>query len=473
MSDAAVVDARGATPTHAGPGKHPVDEVLPARQTITLGLQHLFIMYAGAVAVPLIVGPAVHLDKHDIGLLIGADLLVSGICTFIQAVGIGKLFGVRLPVVAGATFTVVSPMISITNQFGLRSFYGALLISGIFGLIIAKPFSMILRFFPPLVAGTVIAVIGLSLIGADVGLIASNDPTAASYGAVSHILLAGFVVLMIVVITRLFSGFVSQVAVLLAILLGTLLAWPMGLLHFTSVNTVDWFGGPSIFHFGGPRFQASAIISMCIVILVTYTESTADMLAVGEMVDKDVSPRELARGLRTDGLSAFIASFTNSFPDTAYAENVGIVGMTGVRSRWVVAVCGVFLVILGLIPKVSQIIADIPGPVIGGATVMFAMVTAIGIRTLAKVNFEGNNSLLIVAVLLSIGLIPAIAPTFYSKFPPNFQVIFGSSITSTVIIVFVLNLVFNHWVNWPPRAGMLRTAMSYGAVTPTETTSNG
>lgn len=149
---------------------------LPARQTITLGLQHLFIMYAGAVAVPLIVGPAVHLGKHDIGLLIGADLLVSGICTFIQAVGIGKLFGVRLPVVAGATFTVVSPMISITNQFGLRSFYGALLISGIFGLIIAKPFSMILRFFPPLVTGTVIAVIGLSLIGADVGSSRATTP---------------------------------------------------------------------------------------------------------------------------------------------------------------------------------------------------------------------------------------------------------------------------------------------------------
>jgi uric acid transporter len=469
MSDPTVLDARGATPTYTGSGKHPVDEVLPARQLFTLGLQHLFIMYAGAVAVPLIVGPAVHLGKHDIGLLIGADLLVAGVCTFIQAVGIGKLFGVRLPVVAGATFTVVSPMISISDQFGLRSFYGALLISGIFGLLIAKPFSMILRFFPPLVTGTVIAVIGLSLIGADVGLIAGSDPTAPSYGAVSHILLAGFVVLMIVVVTRLFEGFVSQIAVLLAILLGTLVAWPMGLLHFSSVNTVGWFGGPSIFHFGGPRFQASAIISMCIVILVTYTESTADMLAVSEMVGKPVSPSELARGLRTDGLSAFIASFTNSFPDTAYAENVGIVGMTGVRSRWVVAVCGVFLVILGLIPKVSQVIADIPGPVIGGAaTVMFAMVTAIGIRTLAKVNFEGNNNLLIIAVSLSIGLIPAVAPTFYNKFPANFQVIFGSSITSTVIIVFILNLVFNHWVNWPPRAGLLRTALNYGAVTPAE-----
>jgi len=456
--------ARGTAPNT---GVHPVDEILPARQLVTLGLQHLFIMYAGAVAVPLIVGPALHLDKASIGILIGADLLVSGICTLIQSVGIGKLFGIRLPVVAGATFTVLSPMITIASHYGLRSFYGALLISGIFGLLVAKPFSMILRFFPPLVTGTVIAVIGLSLIGADVGLIAGQDATAPSYGAISHVWLAGLVVLSIVVITRLFTGFISQIAVLLAIIIGTLVAWPLGLLHFSSVNTVGWFGGPKFFHFGGPEFKASAIISLCIVMLVTYTESTADMLAVGEMTGRDLSPSDLARGLRTDGLSAFIASFTNSFPDTAYAENVGIVGMTGVKSRWVVAVCGVFLVILGLIPKVSQIIANIPGPVIGGAaTVMFAMVTAIGIRTLARVNFDGNHNLLIVAVSLSVGLIPSVAPNFYEKFPANFQVIFGSSITSTVLVVFVLNLVFNHWVNFPPKPGVLRTALKAGAITP-------
>ncbi len=340
-----------------------------------------------------------------------------------------------------------------------------MMVSGVVGLLIAKPFSLILRFFPPLVTGTVIAMIGLSLIGADVGLIAGNDPTAPGYGAESHIALAGFVILMIVLITRLFTGFVSQIAVLLAIVAGTLVAWPMGLLDFSSVGAASWFGGPKIFHFGGPVFKVSAIISMCIVILVTYTESTADMLAVGEMVDRDLEPADLARGLRTDGLSALIASFTNSFPDTAYAENVGIVGMTGVRSRWVVTVCGVLLVILGLIPKMGEVIADIPGPVIGGAaTVMFAMVTAIGIRTLHKVDFEGNHNLLIIAVSLSVGLIPAFAPTFYEKFPKNFQVIFGSSITSTVIVVFVLNLVFNHWVRTPPRTGLIKTALEHGAV---------
>ena len=487
-------------PPAAPPAIHPVDQVLPPGRLFILGLQHLFIMYAGAVAVPLIVGPAVGLDKSDIAILVSADLLVSGIASIIQSVGIGKIMGVRLPVVAGATFTVLNPMIIIANQYGGRTglpyVYGALICSGVFGLLIAKPFSMVLRFFPPLVTGTVIAMIGLSLIGADVGLIAgkfgsftptlpvttqiggktyveySNSSFSAvtklnpDAGQISHICLAAGVILAIVLISRLFSGFVSQTAVLISIILGTLVAWPMGLLNFSSVSGSKWFGISEPFHFGPPKFAAAAIISMCIVVLVTYTESTADMLAVAEMTDKALSPSDLARGLATDGLSALLAGFMNSFPDTAYAENVGLIGMTKVKSRWVVTVCGVFLLILGLIPKVGAIVSDLPDPVIGGAaTVMFAMVTAIGIQTLNKVDFEGNHNLLIVAVALSFGLIPTIQPAFYQHFPANFQVIFGSSITSTVIVVFALNLFFNHMSFGPKKAdGLLETAMEHGAV---------
>jgi uric acid transporter len=475
---------------------HPVDEVLPPQRLAVLGLQHLFIMYAGAVAVPLIVGPAVGLGGHDIAILVSADLLVSGIASIIQSVGIGKIMGVRMPVVAGATFTVLNPMIIIANQYGGRSglpvVYGALLISGIFGLLIAKPFSMVLRFFPPLVTGTVIAMIGLSLIGADVGLIAGDSHSNFTAtipvlkngspvfqngaavtqlnphsGQISHIVLAALVILIIIVISRLFTGFIAQTAVLISIVLGSIIAWPMGLLKFPDVPSSKWFGIAPPFHFGHPQFKAAAIISMCIVILVTYTESTADMLAVGEMTDRALSPSDLARGLATDGFSALLASFMNSFPDTAYAENVGLIGMTKVRSRWVVTVCGVLLVLLGLIPKVGAVVSDLPGPVIGGAaTVMFAMVTAIGIQTLHKANFEGNHNLLIVAVALSFGLIPTIQPDFYEHFPQNFQVIFGSSITSTVIVVFILNLVFNVWGGIDLRHGAVSTAMEHGAVSP-------
>ena len=241
--------------------------------------------------------------------------------------------------------------------------YGALLVSGVFGLLIAKPFSMILRFFPPLVTGTVIAVIGLSLIGADISLIAGQQYTTdfktgtltpvATFGQPSHIALAGLVILLIVLITRFTTGFVSQIAVLIAIIVGTIVAWPMGgMIHWGSaVKDAKWFGIAEPFHFGAPKFQAAAIISMCIVMLVTYTESTADMLAVSEMVDKELSPSDLARGLATDGLSGLLAGFMNSFPDTAYAENVGLIGMTKVKSRWVVTVCGVLLISSGSSPR--------------------------------------------------------------------------------------------------------------------------
>ncbi|MFE3190808.1 nucleobase:cation symporter-2 family protein [Nocardia sp. NPDC059240] len=439
------------TPTGSTPPRHPVDEIPKPPRLALLGLQHLAIMYAGAVAVPLLVGGALKLSPHTIGLLVNADLLVSGIVTIIQSVGIGRILGVRLPVVAGATFTVVSPMILIAQEFGggeagLPTVYGAILVSGVFGLIIARFFAKVVRFFPPLVSGCVICVIGLSLIGADAGLIAGDDPKSADYGQISHIGLAGLVIALIVVIHRFTRGLLSQLAVLLSMAIGTLVAWPMHLVDMSNVGPSAWFGISKPFIFGAPQFHIGAIISMCVVMLVTFTESTADMVAVAEMVDKELEPADLGRGLAADGLSAVLAGFMNSFPDTAFAENVGLVGLTGVRSRWVVATCGGMLVALGLVPKVGSVVAALPGPVVGGAaTVMFAMVTAVGLRVLHKVQFEGTSNMLIIAVTLSVALLPAVAPNIYTKFPTNFQMIASSPITSAVIVVFVLNLVFNHW----------------------------
>jgi NCS2 family nucleobase:cation symporter-2 len=438
---------------------------------LVFGLQHLCIMYAGAVAVPLIVGPAIGLNTSQIATLVSADLFVSGIATMIQSAGIANILGVKLPVVAGATFTVLNPMIIIANQYGgvhgLPYVYGAMLISGVLGLILAKPFSMVVRFFPPLVAGTVICIIGLSLGGADISLIATQTVNGAPVAQVSHVVLAGTVALSIILISRLFRGFISQIAVLLSIVIGTIVAAFLSQAHFGNVSHAAGFGLPHIFRFGNPKFAAAPIITMCIVMLVTFTESTADMLAVGEMVDRDLTPNDIARGLGTDALSAFIAAFTNSFPDTAFAENVGLVGLTGIRSRWVVTTCGAFLLILGLIPKVGQIVADLPGPVIGGAaTIMFSMVTAVGIQTLHKVSFRNNHNLLIVAISLAVGLLPAFDPSFYNKFPKNFQVIFGSSITATVIVVFILNLVFNHWSPVGQEESAVQLAVDEGAVFP-------
>jgi NCS2 family nucleobase:cation symporter-2 len=333
--------------------------------------------------------------------------------------------------------------------------YGALICAGVFGLLVAYPFSRVLRLFPPLVTGTVITVIGLSLISAATGLITGTDTTAKSYAQPSHIALAAGIVGIIVLVTRFGRGLLGQTAVLIGIVAGTLIAAPMHLTNFSAVGQAGWFGLTRPFRFGAPRFDAAAIISMCVVMLVTYTESTADMLAVGEMVDRPLSKGDVARGLAVDGLSAVLGGIFNSFADTAYAQNVGLVGMTRIRSRYVVTVTGVLLIALGLVPKIGAIVAGIPGPVVGGAAlVMFAMVSAVGIRTLHRVPFDEGHNLFVVAVSLGVGLVPVVAPNVYEHFPTNFQVIFGSSITSTVIVVFALNLFFHHLpVGQRPRSG--------------------
>lgn len=439
-------------PLSSHPGaRHPVDEVPPLPRLAVLSMQHVFIMYAGAVAVPFIVGSALKLDLGTIALLVNADLLVAGVATIIQAVGIRKVFGVRLPVVAGATFTVVSPMVTIAARHGLPTVYGAMLASGVFGLLIAKPFAKMIRYFPPLVSGTVITVIGLSLIGPGAGMIAGHDTGAKEYGQVSHIALGLGVVALIVIFSRVLRGFLGQIAPLLAIAVGSLIAIPMNLFHLNGVATAGWFGITAPFHFGAPRFDAAAVLSMCVVMLVTYTESTADMLAVAEMTGKELTDADIARGLATDGLSAVLGGCMNSFPDTAYAENVGLVQMTGVRSRWVVAGAGVILLLMGLVPKVGAFVAAVPEQVVGGAAlVMFAMVTAVGIQTLKKAEFRDNHNLLVVAVSLGVGMLPAVATdrfgneVFFRNFPDWTQTVFGSPITLTVLLAFTLNLVFNH-----------------------------
>jgi NCS2 family nucleobase:cation symporter-2 len=428
----------------SAPPRHPVDQMLPFGKLAVLGLQHVLVMYAGCVAVPLIVGGALGLGTPTIAVLVNADLFVAGVITIVQSLGVWKILGVRLPIVAGATFTALNPMILIGAKYGMPAVYGAILCAGVFGLLIAKPFSKIIHLFPPLVTGTVITIIGLSLIAAGAGLIAGNDASAPGYGNLSHLALAGAIILLIVLINRFARGFLLSLAVLIGLIVGVIVAAFMGLVDFSGVGGAHWFGLAHPFYFGAPKFQAAAIISMCIVMLVIYVESTADMIAVGAAVDKPPTENDIARGLAADGVSGILAGTFNSFLDTAFAQNVGLVQITRVRSRYVVTAAGVILVLLGLVPKLGEVVAAVPGPVIGGAAlVMFATVTAVGIRSLRRVEFDGNHNLLIVAVSLGAGMLPVVAPGFYGKMPDELQIIFGSSITTTVLIVFVLNLLFN------------------------------
>ncbi len=425
--------------------KHPVDRVPPLSRLAPLGLQHVLAMYAGAVAVPLIVGGAMvgqgKLQPADLGYLISADLFVAGIATLIQSIGFWR-FGVRLPLMQGCTFAAVTPMIAIGSQYGITAIYGAVISCGIFMMVLAPLFSKLLKLFPPLVTGTVILVIGLSLMPVAAGW-AGGGVASDDFGAPRNILFAAGTLVVILLIERFAPPALSRLSILLGLVLGTLLALPFGLTDFSSVGEAGWFGVSTPFHFGLPTFQVSAIISMCVVALVIMTETTGDMIAIGEIVDKPLTPRQLADGMRADGLSTVLGGVFNTFPYTAFAQNVGLVSLSGVRSRYVATFAGGTLVVLGLVPKLGAVVEGLPLPVLGGAGVaLFGMVAASGVRTLSKVSFN-NKNVLVVAISVGVGLLPTVSDGIYDKFPTAFQIIFNSGISAGALTAILLNLVFN------------------------------
>lgn len=409
-------------------------------RAILFGFQHVIVMYTGCVAVPLVFGAALGLDQATVGILVNADLVVAGAVTILQAFGIKKILGARMPVVAGASFTAVTPMILIGEEYGLSAIYGSMIAAGLFALLVSIPFARLLRFFPPVVRGAAVTMIGLSLIGKAVSMIFEDGPADGP-----HLALAGGIILVILALMRYGRGFLSQAAVLIALVLGTLAAMVMGMTDFSAVADAAWFGLPQPFLFGAPTFPLAGIISMCIVMLVIFTETTAYLLSIGETIGTPTTRRNLSAGLAADGVSAILAGVFTSFPDTVFAQNVSLVRMTGITSRNVVAIAGGFLIALGLIPKMGELVASLPGAVIGAVSlIMFATVAGVGISTLAKVDFGDTNNFLIASVALGIGMIPVVAPDVYADFSPEIRIIFGGAISSTVIVAFTLNLVFNH-----------------------------
>lgn len=422
---------------------HPVDEVLPAGRLAVLGFQHVLAMYAGAVAVPLILARAIGLSEEDLVYLINADLFTCGVATLIQTVGFWKI-GFRLPIIQGVTFAAVTPMILIGQSGGLAAIYGSVIVAGIITFLLSPYFSRLLRFFPPVVTGSIITIIGVSLLPVAVTWAGGGDPSTESFGSPGNIALAFAVLLIILLIYRFFGGFISRIAVLLGLILGTMIATVVGVADFGGVGEAGAFGITTPFFFGLPTFQLAAILSMILVMLVTMVETTGNAVAVGEIVERPVEEDTLAAGLRADGFSTALGGVLNAFPYTAYAQNVGLVRLTGVKSRWVVAAAGGFLILLGLFPKLAAVVAAIPLPVLGGAGfALFGTVAATGIRTLSRVDFERNANVIIVAVSLALGLIPVASPEFYSGFPPGFQIVLNSGITAGSIAAIALNVVFN------------------------------
>ena len=467
---------------------HPVDQKLPAVKLGALGLQHVLVMYAGAVAVPLIVGRALKLSPDEVALLISADLFCCGIATLIQSLGATQWFGIRLPVMMGVTFASVAPMVAIANAnpgaAGAQLLFGSIIGAGIISVLIAPAISRMLRFFPPVVTGTIIAVIGISLMRVGINWIFGNpfgptapamvDPAYAKwladatapgssmppvpkgfaivptvpnpkYAELTGVGISALVLVSILLIVKFARGFIANISVLLGIVIGGVVAAALGIMTFEKVGKAAWFDVVLPFHFGMPQFDPFLILTMTLVMIVVMIESTGMFLALGEMTDRKIGQKDLARGLRTDGLGTLIGGIFNTFPYTSFSQNVGLVAVTGVRSRFVCVAGGVILVVLGLLPKMAALVESLPTVVLGGAgLVMFGMVTATGIRILSGVDFKGNrHNAMIVAVSIGFGMIPLIAPNFKQWMPHGLHSLIESGILLTSLAAVALNLFLN------------------------------
>ena len=467
---------------------HSVDERLPTGKLAALGLQHVLVMYAGAVAVPLIVGRALNLSADQVALLISADLFCCGIVTLIQALGATQWFGIKLPVMMGVTFASVAPMVAIANanpgQNGAQLLFGAIIGAGVISILIAPVVSRMLRFFPPVVTGTIIAIIGISLMRVGINWIFGNpfgptaptviDPTYAKwladvtspgsavpqmpkgfkivptlpnpkYAELTGVGIAALVLVSILLIVKYARGFIANISVLLGIVIGAIVATATGIMTFEKVGKAAWFDVVMPFAFGIPKFDPILILTMTMIMIVVMIESTGMFLALGEMTDRKITQKDLARGLRTDGLGTLIGGIFNTFPYTSFSQNVGLVAVTGVKSRYVCVAGGAILIVLGLLPKMAALVESLPTVVLGGAgLVMFGMVAATGIRILGGVDFKNNrHNAMIVAVSIGVGMIPLIAPNFKQWMPHSLHSLIESGILLTSMAAVLLNLFLN------------------------------
>jgi uracil-xanthine permease len=471
---------------------HAVDERLPNGKLGILGLQHVLVMYAGAIAVPLIIGRALKLTPEQVASLISADLFCCGLVTLIQALGVTQWFGIRLPVMMGVTFAAVGPMVAMANAnpgtMGAQMIFGAVIGAGIVSMLIAPLVSRMLRYFPPVVTGTIIAIIGISLMRIGINWIFGNpfgptaptivnpdhakwlaDVTALSgaagsvvpavpkglaivgsvpnpaYAPLANIGIAALVLVSILAIAKFTKGFISNIAVLLGLVIGGIVATLTGSMNFDKVGKAAWFDFVLPFQFGMPIFDPILILTMTLVMIVVMIESTGMFLAIGDMTGKKIDQSALSAGLRTDGLGTLIGGIFNTFPYTSFSQNVGLVGVTGVRSRFVCVAGGLILILLGLLPKMAALVESLPTFVLGGAgLVMFGMVVATGIRILANVDFKGNkHNLFIVAISIGIGMIPLIAPNFKQWMPHSIHPLIESGILLASLTALLLNMFFN------------------------------
>lgn len=411
-------------------------------QKLTFGIQHLLAMYTGAILVPLIIGGALGMDATQITYLIAIDLFMCGVATLLQ-VWKGKVFGIGLPVVLGCTFTAVTPIITIGSEFGIGAIYGSIMASGLIIILIAGVFGKIVKFFPPIVTGSVVTIIGISLLPTALNNVAGGQG-AETFGDANNLILAAITLVVIIVVYRFTKGFMRAIAILIGMIVGTIAGLIMGVKSVGVVNEAGWFHMVQPFYFGAPEFLLEPILVMTLIGMVSLVESTGVYYALSDITKTKIDSKDLARGYRSEGLASIIGGLFNAFPYTTYSQNVGLVKMTGVKERGVIFVTGIMLVILGFIPKFAAVTQMIPEAVLGAAMVaMFGLVITQGMQMLAPEIAKSAENALIVACAVGLGVGVSVVPGVFQSMPATIGNLFSNGIVTGSLTAIILNILFN------------------------------
>lgn len=405
-----------------------------------LSVQHLLAMYAGAILVPIIVGTSLKFSAEEIAYLVTVDIFMCGVATFLQA---NKVTGTGLPIVLGCTFTAVAPMILIGQTKGLDVLYGSLLISGILVVLIAPFFSYLVKFFPPVVTGSVVTIIGINLMPVAMNYLAGGEG-AKNYGDTKNLILGGVTLLIILILQRFTKGFLKSIAILIGLAIGTALAGIFGMVDIKQVGDAHWFGFPVPFRFSGFGFDVSSIFVFFIVAVVSLIESTGVYHALSEITGRKLERKDFRKGYTAEGLAIILGSIFNAFPYTAYSQNVGLVSLSGAKKNNVIYGMVILLLICGCIPKLGALANIIPLPVLGGAMIaMFGMVMAYGVSILGNINFQNQNNLLIIAISVGLGAGISAVPQAFKGLGEQFAWLTQNGIVLGAISAIILNFFFN------------------------------
>lgn len=411
-------------------------------KTAALGFQHVLAMYAGAILVPLIVGDALGLTSEQLTYLVAIDILMCGVATILQVVN-NRFFGIGLPVVLGCTFTAVGPMIAIGGEYGISAIYGAIMVTGIVIVLISGFFGSLVRFFPPVVTGTVVTIIGITLIPVAINNLGGGQG-ASDFGSIANISLGFGTLLFIILLYRFATGFIRSISILIGLIVGTAAAMFMGKVNFSAVAEASYFHMVEPFYFGAPTFEWTAILTMILVAIVSLVESTGVYFALGDITERKLTQKDLSKGYRAEGIAIFLGGIFNAFQYTAFSQNVGLIQMTGVKTRKVIFVAGGMLIALGFVPKIAALTTIIPTAVLGGAMVaMFGMVISQGIKMLSSVISNSPENSMIIACSVGMGLGVTVVPELFAQLPSSIQILTSNGIVAGSVTAIALNIVFH------------------------------